>query len=158
MDTNTVIVIAVVVVAIVIVAAILIVKARERKHLKQQFGSEYDRAVVEHGDARKAEVVLLEREKRVKKFTLRPLTPSDRERYAEDWAAIQRRRALPYAPLPSTISRRAMRSAFAFTAMPAAVNLPTPWRRRCAKMPPRSTSSSRKRGQCRRKTGPLWKI
>ena len=91
MDTNTVIVVAVVAVALVIVAAILIVKARERKHLKQQFGSEYDRAVVEHGDARKAEVVLLEREKRVKKFTLRALPPSDRQRYAEDWAAIQRR-------------------------------------------------------------------
>jgi DNA topoisomerase-3 len=35
--------------------------------------------------------ILFEREKRVEKFSLRPLTPSDRERYAEDWAAIQRR-------------------------------------------------------------------
>jgi hypothetical protein len=91
MDTRVLIAIAVAAVVIIIVAAILITRSRERKHLKQQFGSEYDRAVMEHGDTRRAEVVLLEREKRVKKFTLRPLSPSDRERYAEDWAAIQRR-------------------------------------------------------------------
>ena len=91
MDTRVLIAIIVAAAVIVIVAAILIRRDRERKHLKQQFGSEYDRAVMEQGDTRRAEVVLIEREKRVKKFTLRPLSPSDRERYAEDWAAIQRR-------------------------------------------------------------------
>ena len=91
MDTRTLIIVTVAVVLIIAVATFLIIRSRERKHLKQQFGSEYDRAVVEHGDARRAEVILLEREKRVKQFALRPLSPSDRQRYAEDWAAIQRR-------------------------------------------------------------------
>jgi hypothetical protein len=80
-----------VVAALIVIAAVLITRQRKSTHLKQQFGPEYDRAVEQHGNARHAEVILLEREKRVEKFSLRPLTPSDRERYAEDWAAIQRR-------------------------------------------------------------------
>ena len=35
--------------------------------------------------------MLREREERVKKFSLRPLPPTDRERYASEWAAVQRR-------------------------------------------------------------------
>src|ERR1017187_7588224 len=91
MDTRVLIFIIVAAVALVIVAVILFTRERQHKHLKQQFGPEYDRAVEQHGDARHAETVLIDREKRVEKFALRPLTPSDRERYAEDWAAIQRR-------------------------------------------------------------------
>jgi len=91
MDPRILIPVIVVAAAMIVIAVILIMRNRRRTHLKQQFGPEYDRAVAEHGDARKADLVLLEREKRVEKFSLRPLTPSDRERYAEDWAAIQRR-------------------------------------------------------------------
>jgi hypothetical protein len=91
MDTRILIAIIVAAFALFIVAAIIITRQRKRKHLKQQFGPEYNRAVEQHGDARHAEAVLIDREKRVEKFSLRPLTPSDRERYAEDWAAIQRR-------------------------------------------------------------------
>ena len=91
MDTRTLIILIVAVVAIVIVAAVIITRQRRSQHLKQQFGPEYDRAIQQHGDARHAEAVLIDREKRVEKFALRPLTPSDRERFAEDWAAVQRR-------------------------------------------------------------------
>ena len=42
------------------------------------------------GTPAKAEAVLLQREARVKKFTLRPLPPADRERYAAEWADVQR--------------------------------------------------------------------
>jgi hypothetical protein len=91
MDTRILILIIVAAVVLLIVAGILIFRQRTSKHLKQQFGSEYDRAVAQHGDARRAEAVLINREKRVEKFALKPLTPTDRQRYAEDWAAIQRR-------------------------------------------------------------------
>src|ERR1019366_5626400 len=91
MDTRILIAIIVAAFALFIVAAIIITRQRKRKHLKQQFGPEYDRAVEQHGDAHHAEAVLIDREKRVEKFSLRPLTPSDRERYTEDWAAVQRR-------------------------------------------------------------------
>jgi FtsZ-interacting cell division protein ZipA len=91
MENRILILVIAVAVAFVIVAAILIVRQRRSKHLKQQFGPEYDRTVAEHGDSRRAEAVLINREKRVEKFALKPLSPSDRERYSEDWAAIQRR-------------------------------------------------------------------
>jgi len=91
MDSRILIPVIIVVAALIVIAAVLIIRQRKSKHLKQQFGPEYERAVVQHGDARHAEAVLIDREKRVEKFSLRPLTPSDRERYAEDWAAIQRR-------------------------------------------------------------------
>jgi hypothetical protein len=91
MDTRTLIILIVAVVAIVIVAAVIITRQRKSQHLKQQFGPEYDRAVQQHGDARHAEAVLIGREKRVEKFALKPLTPTDRERFAADWATIQRR-------------------------------------------------------------------
>src|ERR1017187_9752154 len=91
MDPKILIPVLVVVAALIVIAAVLITRQRKSKHLKQQFGPEYDRAVEQHGDAHHAEAVLIDREKRVEKFSLRPLTPSDRERYTEDWAAVQRR-------------------------------------------------------------------
>jgi hypothetical protein len=72
MDTRVLILIIVAVAALIIVAAILIARSRKSKHLKRQIGPEYDRAVVQHGDARHAEAVLIDREKRVEKFSLRP--------------------------------------------------------------------------------------
>jgi hypothetical protein len=92
MDNRTLIlIIAATAIILLLVAAIVITRQRKRTHLKQQFGPEYDRAVLQHGDASHAEAVLIDREKRVKKFSIRPLAPSDRERFLEDWASIQRR-------------------------------------------------------------------
>jgi hypothetical protein len=91
MDNRTLIAIIVVIAAAIIVAAVIISRRRKSEHLKQQFGPEYDRTLKQHGDSRHAEAVLLEREKRVNKFSLRPLNAADRERYAAEWAAVQRR-------------------------------------------------------------------
>lgn len=80
-------------VAIVVVAAIvvLIVKARQRRHLREQFGSEYDRAL-EHGESRRAaERELAEREKRHAELDIKPLSDGERERHASQWALIQER-------------------------------------------------------------------
>lgn len=89
MDNTVLILIIVAVVAVIVVAALLFTRKRRREHLKHQFGPEYDRAVQQHGDARHAEAVLIDREKRVEKLSLRPLTSVDRERYAEEWSAVQ---------------------------------------------------------------------
>ncbi|HEX9202287.1 MAG TPA: hypothetical protein VF865_22215 [Acidobacteriaceae bacterium] len=91
MDNRALILIIVAVVAVIVVAALLLTRKRKSEHLKQQFGSEYDRAVQQHGDTRRAEAILIDREKRVEKFSLRPLTSVDRERYAEEWSAVQSR-------------------------------------------------------------------
>ncbi len=92
MDTRFLIPIIAAVVVLLIIAVVIVISRRRRSiHLKEKFGPEYDRAIEEHGDASHAEAILFEREKRVEKFALRPLVPSDRERYAEDWSAIQSR-------------------------------------------------------------------
>lgn len=91
MDTRVLIAIIAVVVAIVIVAAVVIVQRRKSERLREHFGPEYDRTVKLQGDTRRAETLLAQREKRVEKFSLRPLTSMDRERYAGQWAEIQRR-------------------------------------------------------------------
>jgi hypothetical protein len=91
MDNRVLIAIIVVVAAIVIVAAVIFSRRRKSEHLKQKFGPEYERTVKQHGDPHHAEVVLLDREKRVGKFSLRELNPADRERYAAEWNGVQRR-------------------------------------------------------------------
>jgi FtsZ-interacting cell division protein ZipA len=94
MDQSTVvaIVIAVVVVLAVLALAIwLTERKRTSQRLKRQFGPEYERVLQQHGDSRRAEEILAEREKRVEKFTIRHLPTADRDRYAQEWAAVQRR-------------------------------------------------------------------
>jgi hypothetical protein len=82
-----------VVVALLIVAAIAVILFRKyrSRHLKEQFGPEYDRAVMQRGDRTKAELELINREKRVQRFSIKPLLPAARERFAEEWSSVQRR-------------------------------------------------------------------
>jgi FtsZ-interacting cell division protein ZipA len=91
MSNATLIAIIVVIAVIAIIAAVVIARRRRSQHLRSHFGPEYDRTLQMQGNPAKAEAVLLEREERVKKFSLRPLPPVDRERYAGEWAAVQRR-------------------------------------------------------------------
>jgi FtsZ-interacting cell division protein ZipA len=92
MDHSTLIAV-VIVVAVIAVAAIIFAVSRKRRSetLKQHFGPEYERAVLERGDTAKAEKELINREKRVQSFTIKPLTPTARERFREEWAQIQNR-------------------------------------------------------------------
>ena len=85
----------VIVAAIVVIGAIVIVSfmARERRSakLKDHFGPEYDRTLRDAHNRREAERDLVEREKRVKRLTLRPLAPGEKSRYADLWHAQQAR-------------------------------------------------------------------
>jgi hypothetical protein len=92
MDSRIVIPIVVIVAILIIVAAALAMRRRRSEQLKHRFGPEYDRTVIQqHGDSRRAEAALTEREKRVEAFPLRPLSAVDREAYTMEWAAVQRR-------------------------------------------------------------------
>jgi len=88
MDTNTLILIAVLAVLAVVVVALIVQRTRSNA-LKRHFGPEYERVVEDAGDRRRAEAELHERERRVKAFSIRPLTPQDRERYARSWRSVQ---------------------------------------------------------------------
>ena len=91
MDTRILIPILIGVVVLIVVIALLVIRKRKSDQLKQHFGPEYDRVVQQHGGAGRAEAILAEREKRVEKFSIRALPAGERERYAEEWANVQRR-------------------------------------------------------------------
>jgi hypothetical protein len=82
----------VIVVAIIVIAAVVIgLTAARRRRLQQRFGPEYDRLVGEHDSKLKAESELAERQRRVRELDIRPLTPSARATYADQWATLQER-------------------------------------------------------------------
>jgi hypothetical protein len=88
MHTSTIVILAVIVV-LVVLAGVIISGRRRSARLRAHFGPEYARTVQDTGGRAKAEAELHEREKRVNAFTIRPLTPADRERYAASWRRIQ---------------------------------------------------------------------
>ncbi|MGA8184118.1 MAG: hypothetical protein WB819_10815 [Terriglobia bacterium] len=87
------IVLAVAVVLVIAVLGWLYMRKRKRTtaDLQQRFGSEYERAVQEHGSERKAEANLADREKRVDKLNIRDLEPAEQERFSKQWASVQSR-------------------------------------------------------------------
>src|ERR1035437_972646 len=81
------IVLAAVVILIIAVLAWLYVRKRRSTtaDLRQRFGPEYQRAVLEHKSERKAEAKLADREKRVEKLKIRDLDPMEHERFSKRW-------------------------------------------------------------------------
>jgi hypothetical protein len=87
----TIAIVAVVALAIILTIAVVIHNSRTKARLRRSFGTEYDRAILEHGSERKAQAALAEREARVHKLTLRELGPVQRERFLADWNTVQSR-------------------------------------------------------------------
>ncbi len=81
------------VVALVIIGAMVwfATRRRQREHLRQRFGPEYEHAVAERGDERRAVAELQAREKRVAELHIRPLEAAERERAAGAWKSVQAR-------------------------------------------------------------------
>jgi len=83
-------IIALLVVAVIVVAGAGFVLTERRRLLDSQairsrYGPEYDVAVQDMGDARKAEVELRARETRVRSFDIRPLAPRQAEHFIDRW-------------------------------------------------------------------------
>ncbi len=82
----------VVVLAIVIAIAVAVNKGKRRTtELRQRFGPEYDLAVRENHNKRKAEQRLLARVERVEHLKIRNVTAAERNRYLAEWEAVQTR-------------------------------------------------------------------
>jgi hypothetical protein len=76
----------------VVVLAIAAARGRaraRREELRRRFGPEYDRAVEELGDRDRADRVLAERANRVRRFKVRELSASERDRFSSEWMRIQ---------------------------------------------------------------------
>jgi hypothetical protein len=96
MDMHT--VYSLILVAVLIVAAIAVVawsRAQQRRkqslRLQQRFGPEYVRTMNELGDRGKAEAELKDREQRVARLTIIPLTAADAARFRQAWSSVQNR-------------------------------------------------------------------
>ena len=77
-----------IVLIVVVVGALLawlFIQRKRTKELRDRYGEEYDRTVDAKGGRRDAEADLIEREERVKKFDIRPLTRDERDRYTGEW-------------------------------------------------------------------------
>tara|TARA_B100001179_G_C18600020_1_gene409579 strand:+ start:300 stop:968 length:669 start_codon:yes stop_codon:yes gene_type:complete len=77
-----------VVVIVLLVGALLawlFIQRNRTKELRDRYGEEYDRTLKAKGGRRSAEADLVDREERVKKFELRALSPSERDRFAAEW-------------------------------------------------------------------------
>jgi hypothetical protein len=83
----------IVVILVIVVAVALHVRKRKKTtaELRDRFGPEYQRAVQTHGTERRAEAKLVDREKRVEKFKIRDLDPTERERFSGQWNSVQSR-------------------------------------------------------------------
>jgi hypothetical protein len=66
-------------------------RATRTRAFRNRFGSEYDRAVLEHGSSRKAEAKLADREARMDALKIRELGAANRERFVAEWQTVQSR-------------------------------------------------------------------
>lgn len=91
-NPTVIIVLVVAVVAILVCIGLVVEQGRKKKaRLRERFGAEYERAVIESGSEQKAEARLAEREARVEKLKIVELNAVQRERYLADWSGVQSR-------------------------------------------------------------------
>jgi len=93
MDNSQIIIVVVAVIAgiAIVAAAWIYMQKRRTEQLRSKFGPEYDRAIETGRDRRKAEAMLEERQKRIEKLDIRPLTNEDRQRFQQAWTREQAR-------------------------------------------------------------------
>ena len=91
MDNSLAMVVVAVVVALVVIgaAAWIYMQKRRTDRLRSRFGPEYERVVEGGPDRRRAESVLEERQKRIEKLDIQPLSNEDQRRFEHVWAREQ---------------------------------------------------------------------
>lgn len=68
-----------------------IARRRRTAALREHFGSEYERALAQHGDRARAERELLARRKRLRKLAIQPLSQEQCDQYGGAWFEVQQR-------------------------------------------------------------------
>ena len=81
----------VVVAALVAIAVWLLMRWRKTAALRTRFGPEYDRLLQSTKTPAEAERELLERQRRVQSFSLRPLSRDEADQFAQSWRTVQGR-------------------------------------------------------------------
>jgi hypothetical protein len=91
MDTQLIVTIGIVVLVLILaaVAVWVYVRTTRSRRLKAKFGPEYDQTVERLHNRELAETELQERERRVARLHITPLSTHDSSRYRESWIAVQ---------------------------------------------------------------------
>ena len=90
MDTLTIVAIVVIVAVVLLgLAALAWSQKRHSDQLKEAFGSEYDYTVGQSGDRREAEKELQQRQQRIERLHIVPLTHEQCTEYTEQWQGVQ---------------------------------------------------------------------
>jgi hypothetical protein len=91
MDRTTIIIVAAALVTVAAIVAVVwkLLQKKQTQRLQSRFGPEYDRLAAVEGDRGRAEKTLHEREKRVEKLNVFPLSTEDRDRFAGAWRLEQ---------------------------------------------------------------------
>ncbi len=82
---------AVLVVVVIVVGDYFRRRKARTAAFRKRFGSEYDRAVLEHGSLNTAEGKLADREARVHALKIRDLGANEQARFAAEWQTVQSR-------------------------------------------------------------------
>ena len=87
---DTVLTVVIVVIVVLAVAALVMLYQRRRSaQLRQRFGPEYEHTLEESGDRRATERELRERERRVARLDITPLSRESAEAYRTEWVRVQ---------------------------------------------------------------------
>jgi hypothetical protein len=91
MDTHTLLVAFIAFILGVVLGGVALyaIQQERTKRLRQKFGPEYTRTVEETGNRLQAEHALEQRQIRVKRLQIRPLSPAERARFVDGWREIQ---------------------------------------------------------------------
>ena len=88
-DTTTWVLIGLGVVIVAALIAYFALRNRRTAALRDHFGEEYDRTVEQAGGRAKAETALKDREERVAKLDIRPLTAEERDGFSREWRDVK---------------------------------------------------------------------
>jgi hypothetical protein len=86
--STTVVILIILLVAVAGIAIVMFLQRQNSRKLRDRFGPEYDRLAREN-NTRKAETILHEREKRIAKFQIHPLSRQQSEKFAAEWRSVQ---------------------------------------------------------------------
>ena len=77
--------------AVIAAAVVFAVRRRRTEQLRSRFGPEYDRTVSEARTVAQGEAALVERQQRVERLHIRPLSTEDARRFSQAWRDVQTR-------------------------------------------------------------------
>ena len=77
--------------AVIAAAVVFAVRRRRTEQLRTRFGPEYDRTVHEARTVAQGEAMLVERQQRVERLHIRPLSTEDARRFSQSWRDVQTR-------------------------------------------------------------------